>query len=147
MTDDHHTFDEALISGYLDGELTQGDRQRVERHLETCDHCAQLATDLRQLQEMTMSSSFTIPNDTQWDERPRSPLSRLASLAGWAIGGLWLVGLVAVLATQAATGNESDRLAAVLVLMPLIAVACIVGSALLDRLDTRRDDPYRNVQK
>ena len=29
MTDTQHEFDEATLSGYLDGELTQGDEQRV----------------------------------------------------------------------------------------------------------------------
>ena len=31
---------EPLISGYLDGELTQSDRQRVDLILEDCEQCS-----------------------------------------------------------------------------------------------------------
>ena len=35
MSEKQHGFDEALISGYLDGELTQGEEQRVRlEHLD-----------------------------------------------------------------------------------------------------------------
>ena len=43
MTRQDHGFDEALISGYLDGELTQGDAQRVRVHLEDCAVCQRTA--------------------------------------------------------------------------------------------------------
>ena len=41
---------EALLSGYLDGELTQGDRQRVEVIIEDCQDCAQTLEDMKKLQ-------------------------------------------------------------------------------------------------
>ena len=42
---------EALLSGYLDGELTQGDRQRVEVIMEDCQDCAQTFEDMKKLIE------------------------------------------------------------------------------------------------
>ena len=33
------TFDDALLSGYLDHALTQADEQRVRIHLEDCATC------------------------------------------------------------------------------------------------------------
>ena len=49
MTDTQHQFDEALLSGYLDSELTQGDEQRVRLHLEGCAACKSEIEELRKL--------------------------------------------------------------------------------------------------
>ena len=54
-------FDDRLLSGYLDGELTQGDEQRVSVHLQNCPHCKELFDDLERNREATMSTRFTPP--------------------------------------------------------------------------------------
>lgn len=38
MSNEHREL-HALIDGYVDGELSAGDRQRMERHLEACERC------------------------------------------------------------------------------------------------------------
>lgn len=45
------------------------------------------------------------------------------------------------------TDSESSRFDALIVFAFFLAIALIVLSALADRLKTRRDDPYRSVQK
>ena len=151
MTDhdrDHeHDFDEALISGYLDGELTQGDHQRVRLHLEDCPACAAIADDLRDMKELTMTTGFHLPPDTQWDERPRTTTSRILQYLGWGLAAAWAVGLAALLIWQAVADRESAPLDAVVGLAPLLAIALIVASAGIDRWQTRKTDPYRKVQK
>ena len=46
---DQHMDD--LLSGFVDGELTQQDRQRVSLHCETCDQCRENLADLQALRE------------------------------------------------------------------------------------------------
>ena len=94
-----------------------------------------------------MTTEFQVPEDTQWDETPRSGASRICLYAGWSLAIVWAVGLVAVLIWQAATGGESVRFDALLGLVPLAAIGLIILSALMDRLHTRKTDPYRKVQK
>lgn len=94
-----------------------------------------------------MTTEFRVPDDTQWDETPRSPLSRILQFVGWLLAIVWAVGLVASLIWQAVTEGESIRFGALLGLVPLVAVGMIVLSALIDRLKTRKTDPYRRVQK
>lgn len=147
MSDQPHDFDEALVSGYLDGELTHGEAQRVRVHLEGCPACRDVEKELRQLKEASMTTRFRLPEDTQWDEAPRNGLSRALTLFGWSVAALWATGLAAFLLWQAVTGNESTRFDAPLVLAPMVAAGSIVGSALVDRLQTRTNDPYRKVQK
>lgn len=141
-----HDFDEAFLSGYLDGELTQGDAQRVRLHLETCAKCSTTANELLRLREATMNTEFQVP-DTQWDETPRGGVSRFFHNFGWLIAGLWVAGLSAYLVWQIATDSESVRIESVLGVGIFLAFALIVLSALIDRMRTRQDDPYRKVQK
>lgn len=143
---DHHPIDQSLISGYLDGELTQADRQRVSLHLEDCDRCRRTAADIEQLTGATMTSQFKIPNDTQWDERPQTGVSRLLLRLVWAAAGLWAIGLVALVVAEArGTAGEGLQLAVTFGLWGVFGVVLL--AALADRLRHRRNDPYRSVDK
>jgi predicted anti-sigma-YlaC factor YlaD len=147
MTETQHEFDEATLSGYLDGELTQGDEQRVRLHLEHCAECRSVIDELRKLRETTMNTDFQVPEDTQWDETPRSAISRLLHNSGWLIAGLWVVAIVGYLVWQMATDAESIQFEALIGVAFFLAFALIILSALVDRLKTRKNDPYRKVQK
>ena len=57
------TFEEALLSGYLDEALVQSDEQRVRVHLEDCATCRALVDELAVVREATMSSTFDTPRD------------------------------------------------------------------------------------
>ena len=85
-------FDDTLISGHLDGELTQAAEQRVSIHLEDCSHCRTLLGDLQEMREATMSTEFQRPDDDQWDERPRGTTSLLTRGTGWVLAAVWLRG-------------------------------------------------------
>jgi anti-sigma factor RsiW len=145
MTDPRHHVDEILISGYLDGELTQGDTQRVRIHLEDCPACRATADELTKLKEVTMGSKFQIPRDLQWDEAPRSSASRLARDAGLVIGLAWLVAVIGYLIVELA-GTE-DVLGILLVGGFVLSAGLIIVSVLLDRRDAYKTDRYRRVKK
>ena len=97
-------FSEELLSGYLDGALTQGEDQRVRLHLEDCAACRALYAELTTMRETTMKTRFVLPADDQWDERPRGSLSRLFRGTGWTLTVGWLVALALFAAWQLATG-------------------------------------------
>ena len=141
-----HDFDETLISGYLDGELTQRDEQRVRLHLEDCSECRSLADDMQRLREATMTTDFNLPEDTQWDERPRSGLSGWFRRIGWLVAVVWLVGVTAWLSYLIATDAENWWEAA-LWFAALAGGLLLFLSALIDRLRVRKTDPYRKVEK
>lgn len=147
MTDTQHQFDQVMLSGYLDGELTQGDEQRVTLHLEDCAECTREIDALRKLREATMDTQFQVPEDTQWDEMPRGTLSRLLHNSGWLIAGLWVLGMIAYLVWQVASDSESIQFEAMIGVAFFLAFALIILSAFVDRLQTRKNDPYRKVKK
>lgn len=147
MSRQDHKFDEALISGYIDGELTQGDAQRVRLHLEGCEECRRLADDLGQLSNVTMATEFRVPEDTQWDESPRGTVSKMFHNSSWILGLLWVAGLAAYLIWQVGTDAQSSRFEGLIALGLLVAFGLAFLSTLFDRLQTRKNDPYRKVKK
>ena len=84
------TFDEALLSGYVDGALTQADEQRVRVHVEDCETCRREVEEMQRVREVTMSSQFKVPADDQWSEAPRGPTSWMAFGLGWTFLIVWL---------------------------------------------------------
>lgn len=139
-------FNESLISGYLDGELTQAAEQKVRIHLEDCVPCRTLLEDLRSIREAAMSTDFSKPDDTQWDERPRSGASLVARGAGWILISVWAV-VVGVYALWEFITMPASPIERLLVVGGLTALALLFVSVLLDRIRTARTDPYREVEK
>jgi anti-sigma factor RsiW len=145
MSDPSHGFDEAMISGYLDGELTQGGAQQVRIHLEDCAACRATADELAQVKETTMSSEFKIPDDG-WDETPRGGVSHVLRNAGLLVGLVWLVGLVMWLIWELAQDPEA-LVGLLLVGGFLLAAGLLLASVLIDRRRAMKNDRYRRVQK
>ena len=140
------SFDETMISGHLDGELTQAAEQKVRIHLEDCEHCQTVLGELRTLREATMSTEFHKPDDSQWDERPQTGMSLVARGTGWIIAIVWAVFFAGYALWQFWQGSANlvERL---LVFGGLSAVVLLFASVLLDRLRATRTDPYREVEK
>ena len=140
------SFDETLISGHFDGELTQAAEQKVRLHLEDCEHCRTVLGELRALRETTMSTEFCTPDDSQWDESPQTGWSLAARGTGWFIAIVWAVFFAAYALWQFWQGSANlvERL---LVFGGLSALTLLFTSALLDRLRAARTDPYREVEK
>jgi len=85
------TLDEALLSGYLDDALVQGDAQRVRVHLGDCTLCHAVVEELRGVREIATTSTFTIPHDHGWSEAPRTDANRFALGLAWSLVMLWVV--------------------------------------------------------
>ncbi len=85
------SFDEELISGYLDGALPQVQSQKVRLHVEDCGACRNLLGELRTLRETAMSTRFKSPADDEWPELPRTVPGRLSRRMGWVVLIAWLL--------------------------------------------------------
>jgi anti-sigma factor RsiW len=140
------TFDESLLSGYVDGELTQGDAQRVRVHVEDCAACRKQVEEMQHVREVTMSSRFKVPGDDQWSEAPRGAASWLAFGLGWTFLVVWasIVGGYALWEFWTSDGPIGAKL---LAFAPTSAAVLLFLSVLIDRLKAMRTDPYRRVQK
>ncbi len=139
-------FDEALLSGYLDGELTQAEEQRVRIHLEDHPDARALLDEMRQTREATMTTRLKVPEDVQWDERPRGPFSLFSRRLGWLMIIAWAVAVAAYGMWQFFTSPDN-------LVEKLVAASAVSGfgllflSVFLDRLRDARTDRYRRVEK
>ena len=84
---------EPLLSGYLDGELTQGDRQRVELILEDCAECVRVFKEMKKLRQQVGE----IPYETMTAKEKTEMSQGAVASAGASVGQvLFIVGLVLV---------------------------------------------------
>ncbi|MCY4659932.1 MAG: zf-HC2 domain-containing protein [Acidobacteria bacterium] len=140
------SFDAALLSGWLDGALTQADEQRVRIHLEDCGRCRIQVEQMQQLREVTMSTEFPVPPDDQWSERPRTAGSRLSIGTGWIVVIVWALSLGAYGAWELWTSDEA-LIEKLFVFGGWTGFGLLFIGVLLDRLKAMRTDRYREVQK
>lgn len=140
------SFEQSLISGYMDGELTQAADQKVRIHLKECAHCRELFEELQTMREATMSTRFVEPSDDQWNERPRGVGSLISRSLGWGLAVVWLVTITGYGLWQFWTSPEGlfEKL---LVFGGLSALGLLFFSVLLDRVRTAKTDRYREVEK
>lgn len=136
-------FDEALLSGYLDGALIQLDEQRVRLHLASCAQCRHELAELGELRDAARSTRFVIP-DLQWDERPRGGASRLLRGGGWL---LFVVAVATAVVLAARRVALFGGLAGAVTLAICAGLALLLLSVLIDRLRVARTDPYNEVHK
>lgn len=140
------TFEEELLSGYLDGELTQADEQRVRLHLEECEVCSTAVATMAAIREATMTTSFQAVDDEQWMEKPRSAASRWMRRSGWLLTGGWLLGFAVVGFREFFLAPESWAEKAIPVVLGL-GILLLLGSVGLDRIRAAKSDRYRRVKK
>ena len=140
------TFDEALLSGYVDRALVQRDEQRVRVHLEHCATCRAVVEDLRAVREATMTSTFETPRDDEWSEAPRTESSRLLIGLGWPLATAWAV-LLAGYALWGIWQETEDFVGRLLLLGGVTGFGLLFLGVLLDRLKAAKTDRYREVRK
>ena len=153
MTDKTHDSDELLdgqvgeaLSGYLDGELTQQQRQRVELLLEANEDYARLFKELKALRQQLGAAPLTPYGEDKWRESMDDTTVRVTRGIGWLLlggGALLLAGIVvAALFTDPDIGGWER--AALLLLYG--GGAALFGSVVRQRLIERRTDKYKDVE-
>ncbi len=140
------SFDEELISGYLDGALPQVQSQKVRLHVEDCGACRNLLTELKTLREAAMSTRFKSPDDDEWPELPRTVPGRLSRRMGWVVLIAWLL-VVTGLALWRFLTQAGDPLEIFLALGLPGGILLLFVSVLMDRLRDLKTDRYRGVHR
>lgn len=146
MSECRRSFDESLLSGYLDEALGQADEQRVRLHLEDCAECRAQLAEMEELREVALTSRFELPPDDQWSETPRGGVSRLFRNLGWLFLAVWVAAITGFVAVELWNG-EASAIQRLVVFGGASAVVLLFASVALDRWSTYRLDRYRGVRK
>jgi predicted anti-sigma-YlaC factor YlaD len=135
-----------MITGYLDGELTQAAHQKVRLHVEECEHCRTLLEQLTTLREAAMTTQFVQPDDDQWNEAPKGALSLATRGLGWILGIVWLI-TISVFGLWQLWQSPESLFEKLLIFGGITAFVLLLISVLADRIRSSRTDRYREVKK
>ena len=136
----------ALLSGYIDGELTQQDRQRVEVHCDTCSQCQTTLEELKDLRRQVGKTRLSELGEDKWREDMNDTTVKVSRGIGWlliigcalVVGAMWL--LVFLNDTSMSTAEKF-----LIVLIYAGPVALFI-SVLRQRLIERKSDKYKDVE-
>jgi hypothetical protein len=143
--EDHRRIhDLGLLSGYLDGELTQAEAQFVEVCLESSENLRRELAELKSLREAIMDMEFAEPTAEQWDEHARGIFSSGARGLGWVMLIIWTACLLFYGAWQFFSSGE-DLLMKLMVFGLCFGLGLLFVSVLVERLKSYGRDKYRRV--
>jgi anti-sigma factor RsiW len=138
---------QALLSAYLDRELTQADDQRVRIHLEDCAACRQALADLGRVRELAADLRFAAPPEDKMEELEKKVSVRAPRRLGWLLFLIGLAGWVGyaswLFVTDPATATWQKLLTGAVV----IGLVLLLVSVLRHRLLEMPHDRYRGVKR
>jgi predicted anti-sigma-YlaC factor YlaD len=135
-----------LLSGFVDGELTQQERQLVTLHCENCAECRDNLDSLRELRERIAGAKLSEIGEDKWRETMNDSsveitrgIGWLLFLAGWlVIAGIGLVQFIF---------NDDISIGIKLLLAAIYGgLALLFFSVLRQRLIERKTDKYKDVE-
>jgi hypothetical protein len=135
-----------LLSGYLDGELTQQLRQRVEIHCDACAECKKNLEELQVLQESIGKARLSELDQDVWRERMDNATVRTSRGIGWLLilGGVLLAMGIGVyeFVIDSSLGLVEKLIAGAI----YGGLAVLFFSVLRQRLIERKTDKYKDVE-
>jgi hypothetical protein len=148
---DHNCEDtEALLSGYLDGELTQGDRQRVEVITEDCQDCAQTLEDMRKLRGEIGGIEYEHMTEAERLRAAKDPVAEAGANIGQVlvIGGFVIFyGTLIFFVLKGMLANPDTPLFMKIGLPAIfIGMGILLTSVIIDRIKASKTDPYKDVE-
>ncbi len=137
---------EDMLSAYLDGELTQQHRQRVEVHVDACARCGKTLAELERIREGIGTLPNPEPTEEQWSRMMRVTVTKTSRGLGWLLGIAGGVLLAGYAAYEFAHDEAVDALVKIGVVGIVGGVALLLLSVLIDRLRARKSDRYKDVE-
>jgi predicted anti-sigma-YlaC factor YlaD len=134
------------LSGYIDGELTQQERQLVVLHCENCEECRQNLEELRALRQRIGKTPLSVIGEDKWRETMKDSGVQTSRNIGWIlfIGGLLMAfgaGLIAFIADSGMSMGEK-----IIIFSIYGGLATLLFSVLRQRLIERKSDKYKDVE-
>ena len=136
-----------LLSGYIDGELDEKDRDAVEKHLAACDACRTEYEKLRDLVEVTSEMRFKEPAKEVWDDYWSRVYNRLERGAGWMVFVLGIIVWAAWGVYCFVKDPTIEAVEKVIVAAPVIGILILLISVIRERVYKSKFDKYSREVK
>jgi anti-sigma factor RsiW len=143
MVDEHVN---EMLSGFVDGELTQQQRQRVTLHCDECGECRETLEDLRDLRERVGKARLSEVGEDKWRENMNETTTKTTRSVGWLllIGGLLVAATYGIFGFLFGTGASVGEKLVVIAIYG--GLAALFVSVLRQRLIERKNDKYKDVE-
>ena len=135
-----------FLSGYIDGELTQQERQRVDMHCDNCAECRVLRDELREIRQEVGDARLSEVGEDRWREMMDDTGVQATRGIGWLllIGGLLLAAGIGIY--EFVTDPSVELFTKLLVAAIYGGFAALFISVLRQRLIERKSDKYKDVE-
>lgn len=135
-----------LISGYIDHELNQQDRQRVRVHIESCDQCRAVYDDLLAIKQEMGNLQYPECEEAQLDKIIKEPVAKGMAIVGWVILVIGFAGFMVWQLFTFYTEPGIPTWAKIGVFLIEAGVLLLLGSVLRQRIIALKTDKYKNVK-
>jgi len=137
---------EDMLSAYLDGELTQGESQRVRIHLENSVDAQEEFRQLQALKQVTSELAFSPPPDDRMDELQNRLSVKAPRQLGWILA---VVGSIAwaIYATYLFVTSDMFWLRKSIIGSIAIGLLLVLVSIARQRMLELPHDRYRGVKR
>ena len=135
-----------LLSGYVDGELTQQQRQLVSLHCEDCAECRDILTRLREIRQSVGKAQLSELGEDKWRETMNDSTVQTTRSIGWL---MFITGLLAIAGIGIVTflfDNEIPVVMKLIIIAVYGGLATLLFSVLRQRLIERKTDKYKDVE-
>lgn len=135
-----------LLSGYIDGELTQQQRQRVELHCESCAECRELLEELEALRERMGRARLSRIGEDKWRESMNDNAVNLTRGIGWIllVGGA--IGLLLLLLHVIFIESDMNFWEKAIFFGIYGGLGALLVSVLRQRMIESKTDKYKDVE-
>ena len=135
-----------LLSGYIDGELTQQQAQRVRVHCESCRACADELEQLEELRREVGSSRLSPLSDDIWREHMKEPTVEITRGLGWILLIAGILGISGIAVYEFVIDTSMATHIKVITGLVWLGMGALLVSVLRQRLIERKSDKYKDVE-
>ena len=136
----------AMLSGYIDGELTQQQAQRVRLHCDSCAECAEQLQQLETLRREVGKTRLSPLGEDIWREHMKEPTVEITRGIGWILFILGVLGITGIAIYQFVIDTGMPMHIKVLTSLVWLGMGALLVSVLRQRLIERKSDKYKDVE-
>lgn len=139
---------EALMSGYLDGELTPDQEATLKAFLSGSEEARVELERMRDLVDAASGMDVEAPPEEVWDTFYDNVYNRLERRSGWFVTVVGVTALACYVVFQIIVGSWASPIQKLLVAIPLIGLFILFISVLRQRMFVAKTDRYsRDVKR
>jgi len=136
----------ALLSGYIDGELTQQQAQRVRLHCDDCPDCAEQLQQLEKLRGEVGKTRLSPLGEDAWREHMKEPGVEATRGIGWILFIVGVLGLSGIAVYEFVIDSGIETPIKVITSLVWIGLGVLLVSVLRQRLIERKSDKFKDVE-